>query len=334
MFSSPNTKIRFLFWPFLFIAFMGDGCTLNNGGDSLGTAESTPAPATPTRLVNTPDPSPTVTASPIITSVVPTLPPSPLPILTTPTPTSTPTTTPVPTLSVGEEGVVLSQLMAANGGCELPCWWGIVPGQTEQQEARDWFVSQGIDEWEWGGSPEGSYYSLGLGHPVAGSPYGSRDVIFYAWVAEDTIDLIQTVGVRARGEDSHYFTEDWQPYTPSILLDKYGSPTRIELMKIVHADPGPPYYQLTLSYPDLGIEAHYIILYEPLADGRDRLCSDFEDVQHIELFLHPPGRMSDFPIELLATRDSYDSWEATTGTDLETLRQFFTDGDEPSCLEF
>lgn len=53
-----------------------------------------------------------------------------------------------------------------------------------------------------------------------------------------------------------------------------------------------------------------------------------------QLILHPPGRTNGFPIELLATRDLYDSWDATTGTDSETLSQFFDNIDQPICLEF
>ncbi len=224
--------------------------------------------------------------------------------------------------------------MSANGGCELPCWWRMVPAHTTYQDAQHWFVSQGIDEWEWNGTPNGSYYSLGLGHPVAGSPYGSRDVVVFVWVTAELIETIQVAGSRVQGEDSSYFTEDWARYAPSALLEQYGIPTRVELTKPVHPDPGPPYYQLTFSYPDLGIEAHFIILYEALANGRDKLCSDFDNVQHIELFLHAPDHTSDLPIQLLAARDSYTSWEATTSTDLQALRQLFGNSGQPTCIEF
>ena len=210
----------------------------------------------------------------------------------------------------------------------------MVPGRTAQQEARDWLASQGISEWEWNNTPVGSYYSVVLGHPVAGSPYGSRDVVVFAWVDGETIELVQVTGSRNQGDNSHYFTDDWALYAPSTLLDHYGMTDRVELLKIASPDSGPPYYQLTFSYPDLGIEAHYIILYEALENGRARLCSDFEDVQHIELLLHPPERSDGFPIELLATRDVYDSWEATTGTDLEVLNQLFDNIERPTCLEF
>lgn len=334
MFQFLRINTHFTVKLLLFMALAASSCTSEGSGNSGRTAGTTLAPASLTPVANTPKPTPTVTTSPTAIGVIQTLPPSPFPTPSIPARTATPTATPVPTLSVDEEGDFLSELMLENGGCELPCWWGIVPGQTAQQDARDWFASQGINEWEWGGTPEGSYYSIGLGHPVAGSPYGSRDVVLFAWVAAETIELVQVAGSRAQGEDSHNFTDDWTPFAPSNLLQRYGIPTRVELMKIMHPDPGPPYYQLTLSYPDLGIEAHYIILYETLEDGRDRLCSDFEDVQHIELFLHPPGRTSGFPIELLATRDLYDSWEATTGTDLEALRQLFDNAEESTCLEF
>ncbi len=43
---------------------------------------------------------------------------------------------PMPTLSLEEKEIVTSELYKTNGNCELPCWWGIVPGETEWQTAK------------------------------------------------------------------------------------------------------------------------------------------------------------------------------------------------------
>jgi hypothetical protein len=41
-----------------------------------------------------------------------------------------PTWTPLPTLSPEKASQLVAELLETNGGCELPCWWGITPGET------------------------------------------------------------------------------------------------------------------------------------------------------------------------------------------------------------
>lgn len=86
-------------------------------------------------------PNPTLTVSETVT---------PLQLLTkTPASTITPTDTPVPTASWTPLPTIppsefpdrLLDLMDSNAGCELPCWWGIVPGETTTAEAL-YFLTQ------------------------------------------------------------------------------------------------------------------------------------------------------------------------------------------------
>lgn len=86
----------------------------------------------------TPSPSPllvqtsssrlkTITPVPLLTS---------MPKIPTPTLTSTetsPTLTPtlVPTLSIEDMRALILGFMQNNGGCDLPCLWGLTPGQTD-----------------------------------------------------------------------------------------------------------------------------------------------------------------------------------------------------------
>lgn len=55
----------------------------------------------------------------------------------TPRPTRTATWTPVPTLNPQDAKKAMLDLYADNGGCELPCWWGIMPGVTSWAEANN-----------------------------------------------------------------------------------------------------------------------------------------------------------------------------------------------------
>jgi hypothetical protein len=54
-------------------------------------------------------------------------------------PALTPTWTPLPTLPPEEAQELISELMETNNECRLPCWWGIIPGETTWAEARQFF---------------------------------------------------------------------------------------------------------------------------------------------------------------------------------------------------
>jgi hypothetical protein len=48
-----------------------------------------------------------------------------------------PTMTPPPTFAPEEVEKLVVELFNENGGCELPCWWGFVPGKTTWLKARN-----------------------------------------------------------------------------------------------------------------------------------------------------------------------------------------------------
>jgi hypothetical protein len=84
---------------------------------------------TETIAIPTEIPTLTTTQSPIPTTALP---------ISTITLTSEPTLTwtPLPTLSPGEADVLVMDLLENNAGCQLPCWWGIWPGETTWDEAK------------------------------------------------------------------------------------------------------------------------------------------------------------------------------------------------------
>ena len=80
-------------------------------------------------------------------------------VLPTFTPTSVSTLTPLPTLSQRDAHDLIQALLQNNGGCRLPCWWGITPGQTDWNTARqflDTFVIDIKQSWEEKGEEQGS----------------------------------------------------------------------------------------------------------------------------------------------------------------------------------
>lgn len=105
-----------------------------------------PSSPSETPLPVTLTPSPTVISSP--SPGLPTSIPIPNPVSATytPCPTRTPTPTrtpPPPTLTSDERHAYVEEMLATNGGCELPCWWGVTPGQSDWQSVIDYFVAHG-----------------------------------------------------------------------------------------------------------------------------------------------------------------------------------------------
>ena len=192
--------------------------------------------------------------------------------------TSTPTVTPGPTLSPEQEGDFLSSLMSENGGCELPCWWGVTPSQTSSQEARDLFPFQGIDDWVV--SHDGTYALMGLGYPISGTSNSFRDVIVRFGIENNLIQYISVEGSYRR-ELNSLLVRDWQPYSTTEILTRYGIPDYIEFVEVENS----PYFRLVLSYESFGIEISHIVPFESLDNGKREICFNLQNVDFIVLSL-------------------------------------------------
>jgi hypothetical protein len=63
--------------------------------------------------------------------------------MNTQTPANTPTQIPIPFPTQGtlNDKDFINLLLETNGGCELPCWWGIIPGETSWDRAEQFLLS-------------------------------------------------------------------------------------------------------------------------------------------------------------------------------------------------
>lgn len=254
---------------------------------------------------------------------------TPTDVLTTPTSSKlAPTFTPVSTLSAEQEGTLLSSLLANNGGCELPCWWGITPGLTGVVEARDIFVLQGVEDWV--ESFDGTYALIGLGYPRVDSSTYSRDVIVQFGLENNQIQYIYVDGGYRQEELRTLFIQDWQSYSPTSMLDRYGQPSYVEMAEIENS----PYYRLIFSYQLLGTEISYIVPFEASENNMGRICFNLEHIDFIALNLYPFGQESKLPFSVIPDRlDNYIPWETTTGLDIEALYQLLEDTSNPPCFD-
>lgn len=166
----------------------------------------------------------TVTLTPTITktitqTIIPTLSPTVTQTLS-PSLTPLPSLPPLPTISFDRLMAKFEALIATNGGCRLPCFWGISPGKTTSAELNQ-FVNQFPAELI---SAETQRYIVYYITSRTGDT--SFSVMFFT-----SHDVIQSIDLGV--DTARYYV------TLPKLLNDYGMPTRILV--------GPPKYDNNLS---------------------------------------------------------------------------------------
>lgn len=278
---------------------------------------------------------PTSTATIPPTNLPHTSQPTHTPIPDAPTPTVIPLTatpTPLPTATLTNEqiGENLTELMSTNAGCQLPCWWGITPGETPLDLARENLAT--------------------LGASIVGSSSLSMGVDWGMFVEfEVSNSIIQTMdiysGYISGRIDRDKYINGWQPYNLMAVLDRFGLPTRVLVYYPFQADPSSPAYHLLVFYEELGIEIDYTGSVEILGEDHYRACPDMADIWIVHLFLYQSGYVDNVVERILpASSISYIadpetvheaiSWEQVTGTTLESFYESFHNNETNTCFEF
>ncbi len=296
-----------------------------------GCGRSVPNPGT------LPSPTPTPLAST-----------STLAYTTTPNPTDTPTS--IPTLTTKQAGSQLLELLGRNGGCHLPCLWGITPGKSVYQEAFTVLT------------PLGSISKLTDLFPSPGAinpryDEGDMSLVTNLDFAYSNDGIVNSIYFQAReferGNpddasalkiifDSPIFGERLRPYMLPNILTEHGIPKTV----LILTDGGPelgkniPGFYILLFYPDQGILVKYTTSRQ-VVDGKVLGC--LANAQ-VELDLYPAGDADLFSEHISQSRWSSlwpelpaDSpgWKTIEEATSMTLEQFYEAFKEPSdrCIE-
>jgi len=244
--------------------------------------------------------------------------------------TPTTTATPAPTLTDEQLAEFVVAMLTTNGGCELPCWWGITPAKTNHQAVKDFFSSQGIRLFS---DAQGSDLVLDI-------PHTERLFDYRVHVSFDTRnEIVRYIKVDSeifRGETSERFTRDWKRYAWDQILTRYGPPSWVGIAFQPPMEPNAPViYGLSLIYEQLGLEISYTgpAQYDTKASVI-RACPDFNEVTAIGLRLVSPG---DSIVELLLSESHAPSLgpslEETTDMSLKTFYETFRNPNAKACLE-
>lgn len=260
----------------------------------------------------------------------------------TPSPTSTPsltptlTWTPLPTLSAQQSQAKINELLETNGGCELPCWWGITPNETRWAEAlhsiRPFiFEVQESTDIRTENGKELLYTNVQFYFDIPGETESGRVTLG----AID--DIIIGMTVYPPGAERHYKLHQ--------LLALLGRPKQI----LINAQSSSPISELppavlTLDYSDVGIWASYG--YIPVRVGDNLAICPKSSSGKVSIYDNLGGRLRLFDPKMEDPRtpsiEEYANMvggftamklEDATDMTIESFYNTFIDPQPKTCLE-
>lgn len=201
---------------------------------------------------------PTVSLSTASLTVIPRLTPS------------VPTWTPRPTLSPESAQALIIELLSNNGGCRFPCWWGITPGVTTWQEARNFLETMSPRIIVLRQNLYGITYK-NLPQSVSNGAVGAT-----IFVTQDVVESIRT--------DIYYPLEQ--------ILQKYDRPNEIWVFVDRQTINREIPFTIALFYQDQG----FLVVYEGTADKENKvwICSDRIGGDQLAWFLWNPSLQMSF----------------------------------------
>lgn len=166
--------------------------------------------------------------------------PTATPILATTTPT------PQPTLTRAEKEAIVTELYKTNAGCELPCWWGIIPGETDWNTAKLLLERVAIEINTSAESKSDQLYSVDVDIPVP-AEISQYDFLRQYFIVHNGI----VTNIRPELPDRMLWINISQ------ILSMYGDPSEIWIdtygTSYGEIDP----FRLVLFYPEKGFLVRY-----------------------------------------------------------------------------
>ncbi len=270
----------------------------------------------------------------------PTLNSSPTPIIIT---SDKPTPIPVATLTLAERQVLFSELMATNGGCDLPCWWSIELGESLDRINQK-FIDLGmpwliIEESHKVESDQMGVFNAGYIDEDETRPTYRLRVYTEFHELDNAVDYIYVqVDHPNSDQGQQEFIRDWEQYYLSSFLQRYGKPTQVYFRLRSIADVmDPPQFSVSLLYLEKGLAITYHIkgAWLPDQSGMAELCLDMENAQAIELSLFNPDNFDIWGYQFAPYHDElYEplTWEAEIGMPLDTFYETYQKPENLNCL--
>ena len=162
-------------------------------------------------------------------------------VTTLPSPTKFPTPTktqaPTSTFSPEEIQAQIAELLETNGGCDFPCWWGLMPGKTRFDDAQRFIEPLSISSGIWDTDPRIFYASI----PVPNTD-DIDEVLSLLMLKED----VHSDRITALHVGGYYF-----PMTK--ILNMFGEPSEVYYSSPLMFPSNRVSIELYLFFPENGI---------------------------------------------------------------------------------
>ena len=245
---------------------------------------------------------------------------TPLPILTS-TSSAIPTWTPLPTLEPTTASTFVIDLLQDNAGCQLPCWWGLTPGQTTwaevQQYLESFTYSYGIQ-----GDPNDyqvAEFKIPLPKDIGADPYafGFKDGIL-----QDIFNI--------------YYGNLTTSYNLVEMLNMYGQPDDVSISAYYESIYSDYMAVVAVFYLQKGILVRYYDDDGGIIGDKIQKCPQKAAYPHLTLWSPALNfSLDEVSSRFLDTRNwpPYRTLQDSTGMNISSFYQTFKDVNNNSCLE-
>jgi hypothetical protein len=231
-----------------------------------------------------------------------------------------------PTITTDESKKIVRDLLENNAGCQLPCWWGIMPGKTTWSEARQILenVSRHIGV---AGQESDEIFSVSV-QALLPYPYTFATYMEHLYsVKNGIVDYIRI------------YNFDLAPnYFLPNLLESYGQPNEVWIRTLPKEERGIQHFIIDVFYGELGILVEY-----STGDPMKEVGGNLQNCLITEMdspFLHlwsPETQNLSFQeakkfIDTTNLPEPKPLLEAT-GMDVKTFYETFTNSETNVCLE-
>lgn len=245
----------------------------------------------------------------------------------TPQPTATETPFAIPTPPGGGIDEQVLWLLETNNGCQLPCWWGIIPGQTEWPVAEEFLSRFDQDIYESSSTPRQVYYGVSI--PLPSEVFTEDQTELGILVRNGLVEIIET-DVSIGDTPPGYLS----PYLLSTFLTTYGEPSEVWLFTYPSPfEEGDLPFIVVLFYADQGIAALYSdngVLQGDMVHG----CPQEDPVSVLSLWYPLLGLTFEQVVSgSSAFNRDFLPLEETTEMNVATFYETFKNPDHTACLE-
>jgi len=172
--------------------------------------------------------------------------------------------TEIPTLSLDDAQSKLIELLTNNGGCKLPCFWGINPDKSSFQETMEILVPlSDISQF--------THFETGIG--AIDPEYVEDELIIHTsvrFLSDPNTNIVSHIAFTSRALNkvdggfievfvSSAYSKLVDYYMLKNILTRYGNPTRVMLSTMARLPSNSVVggFKILLLYPDQGILVNY-----------------------------------------------------------------------------